>query len=243
MLLRLSDEQQLLLESLDELLARVVTPEYVARIDREHRPPLEFEEAMAEAGFSMLGVPEEFGGTPIDNVTLSIISQRVARAGLATGYGSSILQVGDILEFGTAEQQKAIIDHLSHNTWAFCLGFTEPGAGSDNASLRTTAVHKNGKITFNGVKTLITSAQIAPYILLMARDPEVEDQRKAISMYLIPMDTPGISVSPIEKIAWHLTDTNEVFLDNVVTDESALVGVKGNGFKQLMRNFEMERIV
>ncbi|MDR1428194.1 MAG: acyl-CoA dehydrogenase family protein, partial [Bifidobacteriaceae bacterium] len=125
----------------------------------------------------------------------------------------------------------------------FALGITEPGAGSDNSAMITTAVHQGGKVVFNGVKTLITGAATCDYILLMAKNPDATDPRRAISMYLVPLKTEGISISLLEKITWHSTNTCEVYFDNVEADESCLVGTKGNGFSQLMRNFEMERIL
>jgi len=231
------------MESLDDVIARHLTEEYVARIDSEHKTPDEFNSAMAEAGFGFLGVPEEFGGTPIDTVTLCAISTRVAKAGLPSGYGAATVQANDILEFGTPEQVKIVMDCLMQGRNAFALGITEPGAGSDNMSMTCSAVHQDGKVTINGVKTLVTGARTSDNILILAKDPAEENKRKQISMYLVPLDTPGISLSPLEKIAWHTTDTSEVYLDNVVCDESVLVGQKGNGFLQLMRNFELERVL
>ncbi|MDR1427241.1 MAG: acyl-CoA dehydrogenase family protein, partial [Bifidobacteriaceae bacterium] len=93
MLLKFTDEQQLLLDSLEEILDRIVTPEYCERVDVEGREPREFNEAMVEAGFATLGIPEEFGGTPIDNLTLAIICERVCQRGLQAGYGGAIMQV------------------------------------------------------------------------------------------------------------------------------------------------------
>jgi alkylation response protein AidB-like acyl-CoA dehydrogenase len=149
----------------------------------------------------------------------------------------------DILEFGSEEQKQEILGLLASGDVPFALGFTEPGAGSDNAAMSTTAVHHDGVVTFNGTKTLITNALQSRYLLLMAKDPAVANPREAISMYLVPMDAPGLSTNPLEKIVWHISDSCEIFLDDVTLPESCLVGVKGAGFKQLMRNFEMERLV
>jgi alkylation response protein AidB-like acyl-CoA dehydrogenase len=77
----------------------------------------------------------------------------------------------------------------------------------------------------------------------MAKNPDAEDPRRATSMYLVPMSTPGLTLSPLDKIMWHTSDSSEIYLDNVELDESCLVGVKGNGFVQLMTNFEIERLM
>ena len=239
----LTDEQQLLLESLDELLERECPESYIADLDLHHQPPTSFRKAMHEAGFMSLGFPEEYGGTPVDAVTLVLLAARTARQGLNNGYGLELLQAMDIIEFGSDEQKAEVLGLLSSGDVPFALGFTEPGAGSDNSAMTTTAVHHDGMVTFNGTKTLITNALQSRYLLLMAKDPQVEDPRRAISMYLVPMDAPGVTTNRLDKIVWHISDSCEIFLDDVTLPESCLVGVKGNGFKQLMRNFEMERLV
>jgi crotonobetainyl-CoA dehydrogenase len=198
----LTDEQQLLLESLDDLIARECTPDYVARLDREHRQPVEFRKAMHEAGFLTLGYPEEYGGTPCEALTLFLVAERVAAAGLNIGYGTEVLTVLDILEFGSEEQKKQVLGILGEGGVPFALGFTEPGAGSDSSAMKMTAVHADGKVTLNGTKTLITNAVDAAYLLTMAKNPDAADPRHAISMYLVPTDTPGITMSPIDKIVW-----------------------------------------
>jgi len=239
----LTDEQQLLLDSLDELIARECTPDYVAKLDKEHRQPTEFRQAMHEAGFLGLGFPEEYGGTPVDATTLFLIAERVAKAGLNIGYGTELLSVLDILEFGSEEQKHQVLDELASGGCPFALAFTEPSAGSDSAAMKMTAVHQDGKVVFNGTKTLVTNAVGAKYLLTMAKNPDAEDPKRAFSMYLIPTDTPGISLSPIEKMLWRSATSSEIFYDDVTVDESCLVGKKGHGFVQLMKNFELERIM
>lgn len=239
----LTDEQELLLESLDDLLSRECPESYIASLDATHQPPTSFRLAMHEAGFGSLGFPEEYGGTPSDAVTLCMLAERVARQGLNNGYGLELLQAMDILEFGSEDQKKEILGLLASGDVPFALGFTEPGAGSDNSAMATTAVHHDGVVTFNGTKTLITNALQSKYLLVMAKDPAIEDKRQAISMYLVPMDAAGITTNRLEKIVWQIADSCEIFLDDVTVPESCLVGVKGAGFKQLMRNFELERLV
>jgi len=239
----ITDEQQILLDSLDEILAREATEDYIRRIDREGREPVEFNQAMTEAGFGSLGFPEEYGGTPCDAVTLCLICERVAHAGLQSGWGGSLVQANDILEFGSEDQKREVLSALSEGRLPFALGITEPGAGSDNFSMSTSAAWSGDTVTINGTKTLVTGAQTADNILTLAVDTDAPDSRHAISMYLVPLSTPGVTVSPIEKIAWHTTNTNEVFFDDVQVPANTLVGTKGAGFLQLMRNFELERLV
>jgi crotonobetainyl-CoA dehydrogenase len=239
----LTDEQQLLMDSLDDLLERECPESYIAELDLCHRPPTSFRRAMHEAGFNSLGFPEEYGGTPCDALTLMMIAERVARQGLNNGYGMELLQAMDILEFGSEDQRQEVLGLLAAGDVPFALGFTEPGAGSDSSAMTTTAVHHDGMVTFNGTKTLITNALNSRHLLLMAKNPDVEDPRKAISMYLVPMEAPGLTTNQLDKIVWHISDSCEIFLDDVTLPESCLVGTRGHGFKQLMRNFELERLM
>ncbi len=242
--LTLSEDQQLLLESLDELLERECSPAYIAECDATHTQPRSFKRAMHEAGFLTLGFPEEYGGTPTDVLTLCLIAERVARQGLNIGYSTEILQVRDILEFGSEEQKHTVLGILAEGEVPFSLGFTEPGAGSDSSAMATTAEHRSdGTVVLNGTKTLVTNAVDSRFVLTMARNPDATEPRRSISMYLVPIDTPGLSLSPILKMCWHTADSSEIYFDDVVVPESALVGVKGEGFSQLMRNYEVERIM
>lgn len=239
----LTDEQQLLLDNLDELLERECPESYIAEIERTHQPPVKVRKALADAGFMSLGLPEQYGGTPADNLTLMLVAERVAKQGVANAYGLEILQARDILEFGSEEQKRTVLDLLRQGEMPFCLCITEPGAGSDDAGIATTATHKDGKIVIDGQKTFISGAQQAEYGLVITRDVADPHPHRAMSMWLVPMDLPGITVVGLDKIAWHTMDFNEVFFDRVEVDPSMLVGTEGMGFLQLMKNFEMERIV
>jgi crotonobetainyl-CoA dehydrogenase len=239
----LTDEQELLLDSLGELLERECPESYIAELDRTHQAPTSFRLALHEAGFASLGFPEEYGGTPCDAVTLMMLTERVSQQGLNNGYGIELLQAMDILEFGSQEQRADILGLLAAGAVPFALGFTEPGAGSDNSAMTTTAVHRDGTVTFNGTKTLITNALDAKYLLVMAKSSDGDDERTAISMYLVPMGAPGVSTNKLEKIVWNTNDSCEIFMDDVTLPDSCLVGRQGNGFRQLMRNLDLERLV
>jgi len=240
---RKTEEQELLLENLNELLDRVAPPSYVAECDENHRPFTEVIKALYDNGFAQLGIPEEYGGTPCDALTLMMISEEIGRHGLPALMGN-LVQVKDILDFGNEEQKKAILDLVSRGEPAFGLGISEPQAGSDVAAVRTTATRMpDGTVIFNGQKTFQTGAQHNKYVLLMTRDLENPNPHQAMSMWLVPMDTPGITVAPLKKMAWWTTDTNEIYLDNVCAPQSTLVGKEGHGFMQIMANFEVERLV
>ena len=157
-----------------------------------------------------------------------------------------MLQVDDMLNFGTPEQQKKVIDCLlAGDGMGFCLGLSEPQAGSDSNAITTSFERRDGKVVINGHKTFCTDADRAKYMLCMTRDFSKKDvpPNKAMTTWLVPMDSPGITVKPMHKVGHRTRSMCEVYLDNVVIDESDMVGEEGKGFFTIMKNFEVERLV
>ncbi|MEG1789322.1 MAG: acyl-CoA dehydrogenase [Oscillospiraceae bacterium] len=239
-----TEEQELLLESLREAYKQADLDTYLKECDQKHVYPEKAVQVMVDNGFHLIGVPEKYGGVGADLTTQLMVCEEGARLGFPTFcWPNSTLEIEDILAFGNEEQQNLIIDIAKTGRKSFTLGFTEPQAGSDNGAMASTATHKNGKVYINGHKTFNTSADIAPYMLCMVRNYKNEIASKDMSMWLVPLNSPGITIKPLSKIGHWTTNTCEVYLDNVELEESALVGKEGNGFFQLMKNFEVERLM
>ena len=242
---RKTEEQELLLESIDEFFARGKFDEsYIQKCQDEQLPMTEYWNEAIEAGFGLLGIPEQYGGVDIDTQTLIMASERVYQY----GYPSSapmMLQADDMLAFGTPEQQKAVMDELLQGRCGFCLGFSEPQAGSDLNAITTGFERKDGKVVINGHKTFTTEGDRSKYMLCMARDFSKQEQpaNKTMTTWLVPMDSEGITVRPIHKLGCKDSSCCEVYLDNVVVEENAMVGIEGQGFLTVMKNFEVERLV
>ena len=130
-------------------------------------------------------------------------------------FNTPVLQIKDAQEFGSEEQLRKVTEALKTKAMAFSLGISEPGAGSDSTCIASTATRRDGKVYLNGTKTFITNAAYCPYILFVTRD----------------LDNPNQS-API----------CEVYFDNVEVEESDIFGKENNGFMQLVKNFELERI-
>ena len=240
---RITDEQQLLVENLRELIARDFPESYFKKCDEEHRYPIEYKKSLVDNGYSLLGIPEEYGGTPCDTLTLMLVAETCAACGGPYYLWGEAIQVDDILTFGNDKQKKIVLEEAKSGRQPFSLGFTEPGAGSDSSGITTTATRKNGKVYINGQKTLISFLDHSRYTLVLTRDLSNPKPHKAVSMWLVPNNSPGITINKLPKIGWAMTTTSEMFFDNVEVDESALVGVEGEGFMQLMKNFEIERLL
>ncbi|EAV0171511.1 acyl-CoA dehydrogenase [Salmonella enterica] len=240
----LTEEQELLLASIRELITSNFPEEYFRTCDQTGTYPREFMQALAENGISMLGVPEEFGGIPADYVTQMLALMEISKCGAPAFLITNGQCIHSMRRFGSAEQlRKTAESTLATGDPAYALALTEPGAGSDNNSATTTWTRKHGKVYLNGQKTFITGAKEYPYMLVLARDTEPKDPKKAFTLWWVDSNKPGIKINPLHKIGWHMLSTCEVYLDNVEIDESDRVGEEGMGFLNVMYNFEMERLI
>lgn len=239
-----TEEQELLLESLREVVRRDGTEEYIRECEEQGAYPERLIKALHDNGFDMLGVPEEYGGTPCDTLTLMMYQEELARTcSGAYAVESLAISMDDMATFGSEEQIADCVASIGRMRTPFCLGFTEPQAGSDSSAITTSFVRENGKVIINGRKTFTTRANIAEHMLCLTKDPLAKDPARTFTTWWVPMDNPGITVKPIPKFGWHMLKSCEVSLDHVVVDESAMVGREGYGFINVMKNFEIERLV
>lgn len=240
----ITDEQSLLLESLDELMDRGNFDNYFKECDKKEEFPQKAAEEAVKAGFASFGVPEEYGGTPVDLLTQIMVTvEAFAKGWPSLCWINHSLAVDDILAFGTPEQQKIVMENALKGIKPFTLGFSEPQAGSDSSAIATTVTKRDGKMYINGCKTFNTGANCSPYMLCIVRDFENDKPTKDMSMYLMRMDQPGVKMSKLDKIGNNMMHTYEVYLEDVEVTEDELVGEKGKAFYQLMKNFEVERLV
>jgi alkylation response protein AidB-like acyl-CoA dehydrogenase len=191
-----------------------------------------------EQGWLGIAYPKEYGGQGGDRLSQFIVEEEFLRAGVNIGLGGSGAPA--ILAAGTEEQKRYFIPRLITREVSFCLGFSEPHAGADLANLRCRATPTGDGFLINGQKIYTTSAHWATHIYLMARtDPNVP-KHEGISIFLIPMDTPGITVRPLWTIqnsppAPHSTTygearTNETFFDDLHVPRSMLLGEENKGW-------------
>lgn len=195
-------------------------------------------------GWGLYGLPEEFGGHPVNKQTMAMIIEQLNHAGGNIPMAPNLLIMFDMVEFGTPEQVQAAIDYYKENgVPPYCLAISEPGAGSDNQGMTTVATHKDGMVTINGTKTWVTSGETSDGFIVVCKDEDPSRDNKEMSMYLVPATTPGVTIEPLNKIGMQIMPFSKVIFDNVQVPESALLGIKGKGFLQLMKNFEWERCV
>ena len=196
---------------------------------------------MGEKGWLTLAWPKEYGGRGASPMEQIIFMEEMAyhRAG---GMCIGTTWVGpSIMNYGTEEQKKKYLPEISSGEIEVCLGYSEPQAGSDLASLQTRAVADGDQYVINGQKIFTSMAHVAKYCWLAARtNPEAPKKHKGISMFMVDMNTPGITVRPLYDLRGSRV-FNEVFFDDVRVNKDCLVGGENNGWYVLMTALSLER--
>jgi alkylation response protein AidB-like acyl-CoA dehydrogenase len=195
---------------------------------------------MGEDGWLGIGWPKEYGGQGRSAIEQFIFFDESMRAGAPVPM-LTINTVGPtIMDFGTDEQKADFLPRILKGEIHFCIGYTEPGAGTDLAALTTKAVRDGEEYVINGQKMFTSLAGGADYCWLAVRtDPEAK-KHKGISMLIVPMDTPGIKLMPMDLMSDH--DINQVFYDDVRVPASALVGGENNGWGLITNQLNRERV-
>lgn len=241
---RLTEEQELLIQSLEELLQREAPESLMAEFDEKKEFPTGPWQALADNGILSLGIPEEYGGTPADIMTLTLVCETLGKHAFTLGiiYALGVITIRDILQFGSEEMKQRVLTGLMNGDPPVALGITEPQAGSDAAALKTRAEIQGDTVVFNGQKMFCTLAGLSKDILLLTRDPEGANPYESISMWLLPTDTPGIRFNKMDKVGWWSIPSYEVYIENARAPKNILVGEMNKGWPQLMANFEIERL-
>ena len=186
--------------------------------------------------------PEEHGGGGRPAIERMIIGEELITAGAPVGsWWVAERQMGpSIIAFGTAAQQARFLPPILAGETTWCIGMSEPDAGSDLASLRTGATRCGDQWVINGQKIWTSFAALADYCYLICRTSADGPPHAGISELIVPMDSPGIEVRPIRDMAGG-THFCEVWFHDVAVPAANLVGVEGGAFRQTMRQLEHER--
>jgi len=227
---------------------RAFMAEYLARGHRRQlginaEPSIEFSREIARRGWIGMSVPVEYGGHGRTAVDRFVVVEEM----LAVGAPISAHWVGDrqtaqmLLRFGTEEQKHAFLPRIVASDVFFCLGMSEPGSGSDLASVRTRATRTEGGWILNGQKVWTSGAQYADYVVTLCRtEPLGERKHVGLSQLMVDLKAEGVTVAPIRLLngAHHF---NEVFFDNVFVPDEMLLGRPGDGWHQVTSELAHER--
>lgn len=240
----LTDEYLLVQESTRSLADRVIRPHSQTWEQNKTFPRLAID-ALAQAGFLGMLVPEQFAGSQSDHLAFVLSIIEIAKA---SGSVSTIMSVHNslacapILKFGNKQQQEQFLIPLAsgQQLGAFCL--SEPQAGSDAANCLTTATMQGDSFVLNGVKQFVTNGQHADLAIIFAKtDPNL--QQAGLSAFIVPTNTPGYQVAKLEnKMGQHASEIAQIVLDNCKVPTTNLLGQLGQGYKIALGNLEGGRL-
>lgn len=241
----LTPDQEAIRDAVREFAQEQLWP-HAAQWDREHRFPKEAHQGLAALGAYGICVPEEHGGAGLDYLTLALVLEEIAAGdgGTSTAISVTNCPVNAILmRYGNAQQKKQWLEPLAQGQMlgAFCL--TEPQAGSDASSLRTTA-RKDGEggYVIDGTKQFITSGKNGQVAIVIAMTDKAAG-KKGMSAFLVPTDAPGYTVARLEdKLGQHSSDTALINFDSCRIPAENLIGQEGEGYKIALGALEGGRI-
>jgi alkylation response protein AidB-like acyl-CoA dehydrogenase len=194
---------------------------------------LAWQKTLIEHGYAARTIPKIYGGygAEPDILKSRIIAEEFAQAQISQGMGGQGISmlVPTLLEVGTEEQKREFIAPTLRGEMLWCQGYSEPGAGSDLASLRTSAVLDGDDWVVNGQKIWTSTAHLADWIFCLVRTEPDAPKHKGISFLLFRMDTPGIEVRPLVDMTGH-ANFNEVFFTDVRVPKHQIVGRRGDGW-------------
>jgi alkylation response protein AidB-like acyl-CoA dehydrogenase len=201
-----------------------------------------WQKILFDHGWGAPSWPREFGGTGWDMRQRVIFDEVMAECDCPPQYHHGLRHLGPvIIEFGNKEQQGRFLPGILDGTDWWCQGYSEPGAGSDLASLRTSARREGDEYIVEGQKTWTSHAQEADWMYTLVRTSKEPKKQQGISLLLIPLNSPGITIRPIRTIdGWH--HVNEVFLDNVRVPVANRIGEEGQGWTYGKFLLERERL-
>ncbi len=238
-------------EELRQTVARFVANEIGPHVDEWEAArefPRELFGRCAELGFLGLKFPEELGGQGGTHLHDAVWVEELARSGGSGGVAAGLnahasIAMPPIFKFGTEEQKQRWLPAGIAGEKIGALGITEPGAGSDVASLATTAVRHGDAYVVNGAKTFITNGVRADFLVCACKTRE-EGGHGGISFLVLEREMPGYEVSrKLEKMGWHSSDTGEISFTDVEVPAENLLGEENGGFKLIMANFAWERLL
>jgi acyl-CoA dehydrogenase len=221
--------------------------EYWRELDPWRRYPEEFVGAMAESGYLAALIPEEYGGMGLDLAAACAILEEVNRSGANAGPAhAQMYTMGTLLRHGSEEQKRRHLPKIASGELRLqAFAVTEPEAGTDTASIRTTATREGDHYVVNGSKVYISRVEHSDLMVLLARTTpveEVEKRTKGLSVFLVDLrDADGLTVKPRRVMMNNAT--SELFFDGLRVPAGNVIGEEGEGFLYILDGMNAERIL
>ncbi|XP_015123105.1 short-chain specific acyl-CoA dehydrogenase, mitochondrial [Diachasma alloeum] len=216
-----------------------------AKLDKEHRYPVEQVKKMGELGLMAISTPEDLGGTGLDYLAYAIALEEIARGCASTGVIMSVnnsLYLGPIEKFGSPEQKEKYMRPFTDGSRVGCFALSEPGNGSDAGAASTTAKLEGETFRINGTKSWITNGHEAEAIVLFATTDKSK-KHKGISAFLVDSPTQGLEVGKKEdKMGIRASSTCPLMFEDALIPSKNILGEPGMGFKIAMMTLDAGRI-
>ena len=203
----------------------------------------EFSRKLAARGWVGVTLPKEYGGANLDAFSRFVLVEELLAAGApVSAHWIADRQSGPLInKFGTEAQRRLYLPKICAAEAFFCIGMSEPNAGSDLASVGTRATRCDGGWRLSGRKIWTTNAHHCQYMIALVRSSgEASDRQKGLSQFIIDLSLPGVTVRPIKDLAGD-AHFNEVFFDDVLLSDEALIGTEGSGWAQVNAELAFER--
>jgi acyl-CoA dehydrogenase len=218
--------------------------------DSEGGFPHDFHQAMADAGWLGICIPEKFGGSGLGIVEAAIMMRTIAESGAGMSGASAVhinvFGLNPVVVFGSDEQCRRMLPPMIDGREKACFAVTEPNTGLNTTQLKTRAVAKNDRYVVNGQKVWISTAQVAHKILLLARTTPLEEVKTpthGLSLFYTDFDRARVKVHEIEKMGRKSVDSNELFFEDFEIPFHDRIGEEGRGFEYILHGMNPERIL
>jgi alkylation response protein AidB-like acyl-CoA dehydrogenase len=246
---RFSTEEESFRTEVKEFLSNELPARWDEQFDSENEMGMaaqgefakQFNKKLAGRNWLALPWPKEYGGLKATVMQQVVYNEEMAYAAAPTGFNMGVAWVGpSLMIYGTEEQKKEFLPKITNLEHVWCTLYSEPASGSDLASLQTRAVRDGDEWVINGQKIWTSGAHRSNWGWLAARTDFDAPKHKGISMFLVPMDSPGISIQPLVNMAGQ-HGFNEVFFEDVRIPADYLVGQENQGWYQLAVALDFER--
>lgn len=243
----LTTEQEMIRDTYARFCDKELTPEYVRWYDENcDFLPQDMFDKFTALGTAGLTLPEAYGGQGLGTVELCLVMEEISRrcvaaafcVGMAQGFGGVPL-----VHLGTPQQKDRYLPRIARGELKWSLALTEPAGGTDIlGAIRTTAVRKGDRYVVNGSKQWISGAHKADYLTAIVITDPAAPRKKGLSALIIDAKSPGVTIRLIPKLGIHGCGTNAIFFDDVEVPAENLLGTENNGWYELLRTLNPERI-
>lgn len=244
-----TDEHQLIRDAIGKICADF-PDEYWSKCDDEHLFPWDFYNALAEAGWIGIAIPEQYGGSGRGITEASIVLEEVAASGAAMNGASSIhlsiFGMHPVVKYGSEDMKQKYLPRVASGDLHVAFGVTEPDAGTDTTSIKTAARLDGDHYLVKGRKVWTTKALDSERVLLLVRTESkdaVAKRTEGMTLLLAELQRPEVTISPIDKVGRNAVASCEVVYDDLPVHQTDRVGEEGKGFRYLLDGLNAERIL